>query len=292
MFKMYVIFRIFRAMPKIVRRGILLAILTVFMVNLTGKSSGQSVKASDSVPMVADIQKSADILYENSVTELITTDTQDYFVEQTDNLLNTVTEELTEADVPSGMVEAGEESQIEEISDTDLYLVGLDTSSTVTDPTNNVDDQYWGRVETMLAFVPGNVKNSYFAHGNSVHVLDNLSADMSDLGDRYECMGYTERKGNHYTIYLGSKEDYIEQSLVHEFGHYLDHAAGEISQDPNFSYLMLTEGVAAGLDSYYTNTPGEYFAQMFQEIMLNPTGTVAQSCPQTVAYINYVVATF
>ncbi len=48
---------------------------------------------------------------------------------------------------------------------------------------------------------------------------------------------------------------------------------------------MLTEGVNAGMGSYYTTSPSEYFAEIFHEMMMNPDGEIVRNCPQSVEFV-------
>ena len=100
------------------------------------------------------------------------------------------------------------------------------------------------------------------------------------------------------TLYLSNKYDnyWAEQSLVHEFGHYLDFAVwragdlkGRASRTAEFKEIWEKERLNLKVDNisnleYYQNTVTEYFAQSFDEYICKPERLKANN-PHTYDYI-------
>ena len=100
------------------------------------------------------------------------------------------------------------------------------------------------------------------------------------------------------TLYLSNKYDnyWAEQSLVHEFGHYLDYAMWSIgdlgdraSRTPEFKDIWSSERGKFVVDStynldYYQSSVTEYFAQAFDEYVTKPE-RLKTNTPKTYNYI-------
>ncbi|EMH2710092.1 hypothetical protein SI855_002849 [Clostridioides difficile] len=91
------------------------------------------------------------------------------------------------------------------------------------------------------------------------------------------------------TIYLSNTQDWAEQSLIHEFGHFVD----RISNDDNFFDIYIEEKNNLILDknkdiNYYLKSQHEYFAQVFEEYLLNPKRLLKNN-PKTYKYIEFCI---
>lgn len=119
----------------------------------------------------------------------------------------------------------------------------------------------------------------------------------------YECANLDFEPAGAYssatkTLYLSNKYDnyWAEQSLVHEFGHYLDFAtwsAGNLnsraSRTDEFTKIWREERDRLEVDNvsnldYYRNTITEYFAQSFDEYISKPE-RLKENNPKTYNYI-------
>lgn len=93
------------------------------------------------------------------------------------------------------------------------------------------------------------------------------------------------------TIYLSNTQDWAEQSLIHEFGHFVD----EISYMDKNEFLKIYEKEKDNLIlntdkdvSYYLRNSSEYFAQSFEEYLINPERLLLNN-PETYEYIRLCI---
>ena len=153
-------------------------------------------------------------------------------------------------------------------------------------------DELLGRTLTILQYIPYNLKTKYFEDGNVIYVMPKDEVSAASNGS-IAYLSTTDYNGmESYEIYLSCESDHIEQSLAHEMGHYMDHICGTPSNNAQFIDLMLTEGVNAGLDDYYTTNPDEYFAEIFNQMIMDPTGYIVSVCPESVAFVKMYVDLF
>lgn len=100
-------------------------------------------------------------------------------------------------------------------------------------------------------------------------------------------------------IYLSNKFDWSEQSIIHEMGHFVDYnmsgayipyANARASDAEEFLKIYEEEKNVMKLNSdkdkaYYINSSQEYFAQAFEEYILNPNRLKLNSL-ETYKYMN------
>lgn len=93
------------------------------------------------------------------------------------------------------------------------------------------------------------------------------------------------------TIHLSSNKDWAEQSLLHEFGHFVD----EISYMDKNEFIKIYEREKDNLilnkdkdKSYYLRNVSEYFAQSFEEYLINPERLLLNN-PKTYEYIKLCI---
>ncbi|HBH1544542.1 TPA: hypothetical protein KRM00_004096 [Clostridioides difficile] len=93
------------------------------------------------------------------------------------------------------------------------------------------------------------------------------------------------------TIHLSSNKDWAEQSLLHEFGHFVD----EISYMNKNEFIKIYEREKDNLilnkdkdKSYYLRNVSEYFAQSFEEYLINPERLLLNN-PKTYEYIKLCI---
>uniref|UniRef100_UPI0031B5F071 anthrax toxin lethal factor-related metalloendopeptidase n=1 Tax=Clostridioides difficile TaxID=1496 RepID=UPI0031B5F071 len=93
------------------------------------------------------------------------------------------------------------------------------------------------------------------------------------------------------TIHFSSNKDWAEQSLLHEFGHFVD----EISYMDKNEFIKIYEREKDNLilnkdkdKSYYLRNVSEYFAQSFEEYLINPERLLLNN-PKTYEYIKLCI---
>lgn len=154
----------------------------------------------------------------------------------------------------------------------------------------NVKDSVLKSMDSYFYKIPENVRNSFIDNGWKIYATDEhlgrkfFNVDSSILAVTTD---------GEDAIYLHNREKAAE-ALVHEFGHYIDFVSGYVSYGSEFREIFLAEADAFravhSTHANNTNTPMEYFAECYQEIILHPD-KIKNNCPRTYEFItNYANA--
>lgn len=148
----------------------------------------------------------------------------------------------------------------------------------------NVKDSVLKSMDSYFYKIPENVRNSFINNGWKVYATD------EHLGRKFfgiDSSILAVTTDGEDAIYLHNREKAAE-ALVHEFGHYIDFISGYVSYGSEFREIFLAEADAFravhSTHANNTNTPMEYFAECYQEIVLHPD-KVKNNCPRTYEFI-------
>ncbi len=143
-------------------------------------------------------------------------------------------------------------------------------------------------VEELKSLFPGFMK-TFVDDGWQIVLVPTLNESQFGGPDK-ELAGYTLPATK--TIYIVS--DGYEYLIRHEIGHYLDHIYGRtqgltwITDGPMFQMIYAKEGQNLGAAGALN--AGEFYAEVFRNMMENPAGTMA-SCPEAYAYVTACLET-
>lgn len=170
-----------------------------------------------------------------------------------------------------------------------------------------------------LDLVEDNVIQSYLRHNNSLFLLNeeeyldrwnfdyqNGIADLKGYGVNsyggyfglYETK--TSWRKNDYVGTIVIRNGFIDDSVVHEFGHYIDYVVvkdaskglivdrGAISNSEEFLKIFYEERYSSYLGEYYTNDPKEFFAESYRQMKINEN--YKTYCPKTCEFIEKCIS--
>lgn len=137
-----------------------------------------------------------------------------------------------------------------------------------------------------MNLIPNNIINEFAESGSEI-VLTHDSLQNRFMSE-YALAGVYFDK----TIYLSDKEDWSEQSIIHEMGHFIS----DLYDDTNDSIFLEIydnekEYLELNLDKdtkYYIKNVDEYFAQCFEEFLINPDRLLKNN-PKTYKYIRFCI---
>lgn len=144
-------------------------------------------------------------------------------------------------------------------------------------------------VNKELAVIPSNLLQGFENSGWRMYCTTK-NLDRTYFGGRFGAvMGvtlYEER-----LIYIEDRWDAVTESPVHEFGHYLDHSLGFISNKSEFRGIFNSEQGTFrrvyGVPSYFTEE--ELFAEAFWRYLTSNRSTMRANCPQLTAFIEKAI---
>ena len=147
-------------------------------------------------------------------------------------------------------------------------------------------DKYTKTLKETLITVPTNILNSFYKDNWSIILSDENLGKKYFNSPTYRVLAVTDSEHNLIEIEKNIKS--IKSSTLHEIGHYIAHKTGRADKTDTFSSIYKKErnkfkSHESGT-SYSNQSPQEYFAEAFQEIILYPE-EMAQQIPLTYKYI-------
>lgn len=136
----------------------------------------------------------------------------------------------------------------------------------------SVKDSLVDYLKSRLNLIPKNILSAYFNQGGTILLTDKNIAKTyygdSSLG---RIIGLHDANKN--IVYMSNSEYAIDNALIHEFGHVLDSLTGWGSMEEEFKAIYTTEKDTFEVyskDGHYKTNEREFFAEVFQESILNP----------------------
>lgn len=156
-------------------------------------------------------------------------------------------------------------------------------------PDGNVSQESVDRANELLNALPEGLLENFVNDGWSIYVTDK-DIDSTFFGGQYgSVMGATLEDLS--AIYIEQRSKAIEESTIHEFGHYVDDTEGYLSDTPEFAQIYNTESAAFvsafNVNFYYD--VHEFWADGFYRYYDGERDALQRSCPQLYAYIENTV---
>lgn len=139
-----------------------------------------------------------------------------------------------------------------------------------------------------LAYLPKNVINAFHNSGYTITISsDHINTKYAGMTGSIQGITLSKTK----QIFIDNREVAVRNATLHEMGHAIDTILGWTSHSNEWGNIFNAERnklVVHCADNYYKSDVQEYFAEAFQEALLNPT-TCKNSAPQTYEYIMRVM---
>lgn len=171
------------------------------------------------------------------------------------------------------------------IKDIEITSVGASGDIVYGDSVTSANANYAYNIWYMI---PTPLRTEFTLDGWKVSII---TGDMATLFPEHagaEALTVVENK----MIYIEDRQKAFRDSLVHEFGHYLDIKEDRVSQSDDFKALYDSEkGYLYEVDNYNNNgisNSTEYFAECFEQYVMYPE-LLQETCPQTYEYIGNIV---
>lgn len=149
----------------------------------------------------------------------------------------------------------------------------------------------------IICYTPENVLNAFISKNGEFifcgerslfdyykeFYTDDKSAWDSFYSEEYSIDAFLYNKDGDYKICCKNDEDAVIRSLLHEMGHFVDAEKQMVSSDEKFLQIYTDEAPGSELGDYATSSSDEFFAESFQQMLVDPT--YKDRCPQTCEYI-------
>lgn len=146
-----------------------------------------------------------------------------------------------------------------------------------------VSDEMVLAVESEFMMIPKNVRDYIEVTGWTITVS---SQDLSERFHKHSgTVGLIDYKA--HAIYVNN-ESVAKTAVVHEIGHFIDHAKGRLSKSDEFADIYAAEKEAFceyhRTDGHNTGEPNEYFAEAYMASIYDPVG-MQEACPKTYEFV-------
>lgn len=147
----------------------------------------------------------------------------------------------------------------------------------------------------MWSYVPVDIIESFIEDGWQVKLVEDCGELYGDELGMRQIQAVTDSRCK--TIFINNNEADIRSSLIHEVGHYVDWKLKIISNSTEFNRVYELERkqfryTTQGNSTWYAvSTSIEYFAEAFQQVILNGSG-LACGCPDTYGFVGTVAFDF
>lgn len=151
----------------------------------------------------------------------------------------------------------------------------------------NISDELIYYLDLRLRLIPKDLLLSYFNQGGSI-LITNKDISQTYYSDYNfgNIIGLHDARKN--IIFMSNSKYAIDNALIHEFGHVLDSLSGWDSMNEYFLKVFEKEKDSFDVESsdgHYKSNEREFFAEVFQESILNPD-TCKSSAPEAFNFVN------
>lgn len=156
-------------------------------------------------------------------------------------------------------------------------------------PDGNVSQESVDRANELLNTLPEGLLENFVNDRWSIYVTDK-NIDATFFGGQYgSVMGATLEDQS--AIYIEQRNKAIEESTIHEFGHYIDDANGCFTDTNEFAQIYNVES-GAFVNAFNVNfhyDVHEFWADGFYRYYDGERETLRNACPQLCSYIESIV---
>lgn len=150
----------------------------------------------------------------------------------------------------------------------------------------SVNDNIILYLKNKLNLIPDNILSAYFNNGGTILLTSkNISKTYYSEHDFGKIVGLHDATKN--IVYISNSEYAIDYALIHEFGHVLDSLTDWDSMKDDFKNIFNIEKDTLevySIDGHYKSNEREFFAEVFQEYIINPE-TCKNSAPKAFKFI-------
>lgn len=148
----------------------------------------------------------------------------------------------------------------------------------------NIDYSLIKLADDYYNLVPEHTRNHFSASGwQIIMTTEHLGQRFFDGESNILAVTSSDDKA----IFLDNREGGAE-SIIHEFGHYIDYQAGFVSYTKEFAAIFMEEApifrTVHITHEANTQNPMEYFAEFYQEYILHPE-KIKDICPKTHEFV-------
>lgn len=151
----------------------------------------------------------------------------------------------------------------------------------------NIDNDLISYLDLKLQCIPEKLLSSYFNQGGTILLTDkDISKTYYSDYNFGNTIGIHDARKN--IIFISNSKYAIDNALIHEFGHVLDSLSNWDSMEKYFLNVFEKEKDSfkvKSVDNHYKLNEREFFAEVFQEYILNPD-TCESSAPQAFEFVN------
>lgn len=151
----------------------------------------------------------------------------------------------------------------------------------------SIDDELISYLDLKLQCIPENILSLYFNQGGSILLTDkDISKTYYSDYDFGNIIGLHDARKN--IVFISNSKYAIDNALIHEFGHVLDSISGWDSMNEYFLNVFNQEKDSfkvKSVDNHYKLNEREFFAEVFQEYILNPD-TCKSSAPKAFEFVD------
>lgn len=151
----------------------------------------------------------------------------------------------------------------------------------------NVSDDLVSYLDLKLQCIPENLLLDYFNQGGTILITDkDISKTYYSDYDFGNIIGLHDARKN--IVFISNSKYAIDNALIHEFGHVLDSLSNWDSMNKHFLNIFNEEKDSfkvKSVDNHYKLNEREFFAEVFQEYILNPD-ICKSSAPKAFEFIN------
>lgn len=174
------------------------------------------------------------------------------------------------------------------IDDIEIEL-NEETYSSIAYPDGNVSQASVDRANELLNTLPEGLLERFINDGWTFYITDKNIAATYFAGQYNSVMGVTFDDDK--TIYIEQRSKAIEESTVHEFGHYVDDTYGCFTDTNEFAQIYNTES-GSFVNAFNVNfhyDVHEFWADGFYRYYDSERETLRNACPQLCSYIEGIV---
>lgn len=155
---------------------------------------------------------------------------------------------------------------------------------------DSISDSYSDTINSEVSILPSKLLNDFIDSYWTVEVTN------EDIGAKYTNGKFSNVKGltmyKNRVIYLSSSYD-VSDSVLHEFGHWVDMEKGFISTSNKFNEIYTSESElfkdTFNVTFYYDNM--ELFAESFYRYFVNPD-VLEANCPKIYKFMSDIVSSY
>lgn len=200
------------------------------------------------------------------------------------NCTNKIEEGIVDID---SVVDEDKANEEQTSSINDKYQEGSLLYSDYIKTEGNISDDLIYYLDLKLRLIPQDLLLAYFNQGGSILLTDkDISKEYYSDYNFGNIIGLHDARKN--IIFMSNSKYAIDNALIHEFGHVLDSLSGWDSMNEYFLNVFNKEKdsfVVESLDGHYKSNEREFFAEVFQESILNPDSCIS-SAPKAFDFVN------